>query len=442
MLITRLHYFYVTYNIIIDFPKVYMTTNHFKHSELAETYHVSLKTVHNWISYAKAGKNDLKLQEVKGVTYVANTPENTATLKQLAQKGKKYRNTLHHKIIQPKPEFYEIYSRRQILDIITSLNVHNEIPRQYNYFQEGANNWDNWLKRLAQEKSNTLVGTIELIQANLNALMRIVEGYRKINIIDLGVGNAFPVKGLLAPLIEHGLLKRYIAIDVSASMLSIAEQNINKWYGDRVNFEGYVRDITTDQFDDLLVDDMLGNDAEETVNLVLLLGSTPTNFRFFDDAFRVARKSMGINDILVYTDKIDTEAARTYFDFNTKIPGSSIQPHTSKLSPSHNYILKLLNLDESMYDVEMGFDSIKRMRYIRIRLKTSATIKFDFDDTEHCVTFEKGEAILLLRIRHMTSVEIISEFEKSGFTLLHSSLTKNRQFFLSISGIEVNKQEP
>src|SRR6266702_2637814 len=121
---------------------------YFKHSELVNEYHVSLKTVHNWIDATKQGKLDLQLHTEKNKTYIANTPTNLVTIDALANKGKKYRNTLHHKVVTPKPEFYDLYTSRQILDIISNLNIHHEIPRQYNYMDGGADNWDSWLQRL------------------------------------------------------------------------------------------------------------------------------------------------------------------------------------------------------------------------------------------------------------------------------------------------------
>jgi len=404
---------------------------YFKHSELTDQYHVSLKTVHNWIDAAKQGKVALNLYRTKNRTYIANTPENTILLTQLAEKGKKYRNTLHHKIVKPSKEFYDIYSRRQILDIITNLDTYGEAPRQYNYMQDGAKNWDNWLQRLAKDKSpNILNGTIELLHTNMGAIERLLADGKKINVIDLGVGNAYPIKELLGQLIDRSILHRYIGIDISQSMLDVAERNIADWYGNKVRFEGYVRDISHEHFDDLLVDDMLGKEADDTINLVLLLGATPTNFRSFGDVLRVIHSSMSSRDLLVYTDKPDTEASRGYFDFNLR---SDV---ATTLSPNHQYILDLLNIHESSYDAEMGFDSAKRMRYIRIKMKVAITIEFKFEDVQRKVTLEKGDTILLLRVWHLTALEIISEFEKAGFTMLQSSLTKDRKAFLSISGVE------
>src|SRR4051794_2742365 len=109
---------------------------YFKHSELVEKYHVSLKTVHNWIDSAKQGRLQLDLHEKNGRFFVTNNSANTTLIEQLVEQGKKYRNAKYHKVISPKPEFYKLYSKKQILDITSSLSIHSEIPRQYNYFDE------------------------------------------------------------------------------------------------------------------------------------------------------------------------------------------------------------------------------------------------------------------------------------------------------------------
>lgn len=404
---------------------------YFKHNDLVEKYNVSLKTIHNWIDSAKRNKLDLELFEKNGRMYIANTTGNAAALERLVEKGKKYRNTLHHKIATPNPEFYELYSRKQILDIISNLDIHGEIPRQYNYFDGGATSWERFAERMWAEKTpNLLKSTVELLRANLSAIDMLVEGHDLINVIDIGPGNAMPIRELLTHLLENGKLHRYIALDISESMLEIAERNIKSWFGDKVKFEGYVRDITYERFDDIIVDDMLNKNADKTINLALLLGATPMNFPAPNDILKVIYSSMGHDDLLIYTDKPDSEAERHYFNFNPE-PGI-----INALSPNHRLMFDLLNIDESLYDVEMSFNEHKRQRQIRVRLKMALTITFKFKNGERSVNLEKGDSILLLRAWHMSALEIISEFEKTGFTLLQSSLTKDRQFLLTISGVD------
>lgn len=403
---------------------------YFKHSELVDKYHVSLKTVHNWIDAAKLGKLELELFERNNRTYIADNISNLVVLNKLAEQGKKYRNARFHKTITPKAEFYEIFNRRQILDIISNLTIHREIPRQYNYFDNGANNWEELQKQLASEnKPNTLSNTIDLLHINLDSIKRLIGEHTKVNVLDLGVGNAMPSRELLGFLHNLGILHRYIAIDISKSMLGIAERNINKWFDNKIKFEGYIRDITYERFDDLIVDDMLHKDADKTINLVLFVGGTPVNFRSFDDSLKVAYGSMVEGDLLIYTGKPDTEESRRYFNFN-KIPNSSL------LSPNHSYMLDLLGIDDSLYNVEMGYNAKKRMRYICVKLKTALTIKFKFNDLERNVHIDKGDSLLLLRVWHISALETTSKFENAGYVSLHSNMTKDRSLFIDILGID------
>jgi len=406
---------------------------YFKHTELSEKFKVSISTVHNWIALTKEGKLDLSLYEDEKVTRIVNDPSNLIKIEALVEQNKKFRNVRYHKTAEPTKDFYELYTRKQILDIITNLDTHREIPRQYNYFDKGAVNWDEHSQnRWNEDAPNLLKSTVELMDANMGAIDKLLQGYSRVNVIDIGPGNALPVKELLAHLVERGLFHRYIAVDISEEMLHIAKKNINEWFGDKVKFEGYVRDITYERFDDILVDDMLDKNADQTINLALLLGATPMNFRSPKDILKSICGSLGKDDLLVYTDKPDSEAERRSFNLDPA-------PGTIALSPNHRFIFDLLNIDESLYDVEMGFNEQKKVRFIQVRLKVNLTIKFSFNSGERSVHIKKGDTILLWRVWHMASLEIISCFEESGFTLLQSSLTKDREYILTISGIDVTQ---
>jgi SAM-dependent methyltransferase len=407
---------------------------YFKHSELVNKYHVSLKTVHNWIDAAKQGKLELILFEQGKRSYIADTPANSRVLKGLADQGKKYRNVRFHKVVHPSPEFYELFNRRQILDIISNLTIHREIPRQYNYFDGGATNWSALQTRLSKEtEPNNLNNTLTLLRTNMHAIDLLLEGRAKINVLDVGLGNAMPSRELVAHLIEQGKLNRYIAIDISQSMLDIAEQNLRSWFGEDFPYEGYVRDITYERFDDLVVDDMLGSDADQTLNLVLLLGATPANFRSYNDALKVVYGSMGEGDVLIYTGKPDSEESRRYFVVND-------EEDNTKLSPNYSFMLDMLNIDQDLYDVDMGYDSAKRMRYIRVRMRQSISVQFRHKDISRNVDIEKGETILMLRVWHMSVLETVTRFEDVGFVMLQSNMPKNYGRMLIICGIDTKSE--
>lgn len=431
-LISMLHVFCVAFNtfLILRYNRKSETMLYFKHSELVEKYHVSLKTVHNWIDASKQGKLELELFEQSNRTYIANQPGNTLILKNLSEQGKKYRNTRYQKVIKPSPQFYKNYSRRQIVDIISNLTIHREIPSKYNYFEEGAENWDKWVTHLSeQDAPNMIHNTLQLVNDSLDSIDALLAGRKKVNIIDLGVGNAMPVNGIIKHINDKGLLNRYIGVDISQAMLDVAEKNLKEWFGDDFKYEGHVRDFSFERFDDLLVDDMLDNEDGSVLNLVLLFGSTPFNFRPPDDALRVVYGSMRENDLLIFTCKPDTESSRQFF-------GGAIKSDSRDLDPFVRYSLDLLNIDNSLYDVETGFNESKRMRYIKVRLKTAITIEFEFERNVHRVSLEKGESVLLLRVWHKTAIETINDFEKIGFVLLRSNMTRDHERLLTISGID------
>ncbi len=406
---------------------------YFKNVELADRYNISEATVRNWVKMTREGKLELALVQEKGRYYVANTPRNLPLIERLVVDNKKYRNSRSAKVVKPRPQFYKLFSQTQVYDIARNLEIHHEIPRQYNYFDGGADEWDHYVQHLAHEKEpNLLNRTTELIAENQSYLDKRLARYRYVNVVDIGAGNALPVKELLGHLLQQGLLARYIAIDLSTQMLSIAERNIKKWFGNKVTFEGYPLDITYVRFADILAKDYLRSGASDTANLVLFLGGTPHNFRNPDDAFRAINESMNPNDLLIYTHKLETGDVRPeWFDHDVKAKKST-------LAPRHRLVFDLLNIDESFYDVEVGFDKDTRQRYARTRLKVALTLKFDFVDGERILEFEKGDTILLWRLWQMLSSDVMDQFERNGFYVLHASQSEDHKYILAVAEVKRN----
>jgi len=402
---------------------------YFKNVELSKKYHVSLGTIRNWIEAAQAGRLDLALHIKDKKAYIANTATNVSNIERLVEGGKKFRP--NQKVVAPSQKFYELYTQEQIYDIMTNLTAHREIPLQYNYFDGGADTWDEYSQHLLDDNTpNTLKSTIELIDTNLGSLDRLLAGRKKVNIIDLGSGNAWPVKGLLNHLLKRGVLNRYIAIDISADMLAIAERNVKDWFGDKVNMETYVRDIGYDHFRDLVVDDYLEG-SEAPLNIVLLLGGTLSNFRTPDDVLRVIRTGMMPDDLLMHSLKLDTPHARLHFNFS----GKSNNPSSTQQLGTH--VLEHLGIDESCYDLEAYFDEQLMARFISAKLKTAITIQFNFGDSTRTIELNKDEAIMLHRVWHRNALDVVSQFARSGFDLLQASQTKDHEFLLTISDIRL-----
>jgi uncharacterized SAM-dependent methyltransferase len=402
---------------------------YFKNVELSEKYHISLGTVRNWIEAAQAGKLNMVIHSKEGRSYVANTSSNILFIERLVEDGKKYRPHRAVKTLTPSSRFYELYNQEQIYDIVTSLEVRREIPRQYNYFEDGAKSWDEYIQRMDRENApSNLRMTRKLLALNEAYIDNLTAQYQEINVVDVGVGNALPIKDLLTHLLNQNKLGRYIAIDISPEMLKIARHSVKTWFDGKVAFEGHELDVSRNRFSGLLAGDYIKNTSKHTGNLILFLGGTLQNFRKRDIPLQVINDSMGANDLLIHTQKLDSVATRHHFDFNS-------QPGAQTLPAIHGLVLDLLNIDPDFYDLELGYDAEKRERYERIRLKISVTIKFNFENGERIISIDKGESILLWRASQDSAMDLIRQFDQNDFYMLQTSQTEDQEYILTISRV-------
>ncbi|HEY8998754.1 MAG TPA: L-histidine N(alpha)-methyltransferase [Candidatus Saccharimonadales bacterium] len=398
---------------------------YYKNTELARLYKVSEKAVRNWVEAAAGGRLDLRLHEENGKRYIANSTKNHEIVEELVSRGRKYKNTRGHKIVEPSARFYEVYDAKQTIDIITNLDVYREIPLQYSYFNSGAKRWDTYTRKLLKEDaSNALSNTIGLLDTNTPYLDQLTEGYADVNIVDIGVGNALPVRNLIGHFRDRGMLKRYIGIDISPEMLAIAEKNIRKWYNGKVRVEMYTRDIVNDRFDDLLVADSFDEARGGTVNIVLFAGGTLPNFRQPARALSTIHDSLGKNDLLLYTKKLDNPKSRRFFEVSA--PGNQ----------EIDLVLGLLNIDKSLYSLEQFFDETKRAREVYAKLNVAVSIEFELDGHKRLVELNKDDNILLWRARHQHFVEIIDQFDRADFDLMQATRSKDTTYALTISRIK------
>lgn len=405
---------------------------YFKNSELASTYHVSVRTVRNWIESARQGKSDLALYEHGSRYYVSNTSGNLALIEKLVAEGKKYRP--HHTVrtVTPKPEFYKLFNDAQIYDIVFNLEIHHEIPRQYNYFDQGAHHWDMYAEKMATEDSpNGMNGTIKLLADNLSFIERLIKPYKKVNIVDVGVGNALPSKGIIQDLIDKDKMGRYIAIDISPEMLKIANRNIYKWFSGKVKPELYALDLNYERFLNVLAEEYIREDQEDVANIILLFGGTFPNFRDPDGAYRTIHESMGLKDFLFTVLKLDDPVNRQHFDFNEP------KENDTSLPLIHGLVADLLNIDASLYDLELGYDDKNNERYEKIRLKMPLIVEFSFEGGGYRnVEFNKGDRILIWRYRHQDFMNVMEQFDRNGFNVIHSSQTEEQEYMLTVSQVK------
>jgi SAM-dependent methyltransferase len=220
-----------------------------------------------------------------------------------------------------------------------------------------------------------------------------------------------------------------MALDISPDILKIARQNIKKWFGNKVQYEEYQLDIKYDRFSAMLAGDYIHDDKVKTLNLILVFGGTFNNLRDPDGAFRVIHDSMGLDDLLIYTQKLDSETSRNYFDFN-------VDPGQTKLAPIHKVVADMLNIDESFYDIEVGYDQQRRERFEVIKLNSALIIQFNFEAGQRTINFDKGQGILVWRAKQSTAIELFNQFDRNNLSVIHSSQTPDQEYILTISRIK------
>ena len=401
---------------------------YFKNTELAKLYHVSEKSVRNWIEAARSNKLNLQLHEEKGKFYVANVAGNVAVIEKLVERGKKYVNRRGAVTLRPTDDFYRKYNNKQVLDIISSIQVHKELPLQYTYVSDGSESWDRYATRLSKDSlPNILTRTIELLDSADKLFDLLFAGVNKINVIDLGPGNGLPIRQTLERLIKKGRLGKYIAVDISEDMIRILEKNMRSWFDNDINFEYYIRDVSYERFNDLLA----ANYGEEgdAANIVCLFGGTLSNFRAPDQVLQAINNSMGTNDLLAYTCYLDSPRTRLHFDYD--------EPVNKKLSVQEKLILDLLNIDDSLYEVKQEFNEKEHARTTSILPVKDITVVFELPTGTRRVELQKGKPILIWRHKHMNMAGIINLFARNGFNVM-GAMTADNDFGLIISKIKTN----
>jgi len=403
---------------------------YFKNTELTKLYNVSEKSIRNWIEASQKGKLKLDLYEDTDRTYIADTLLNSILIPKLVEEGRKYRNQRSHKYLIPHNDFYKTYTHSQILDICHEIEVYHEFPVKYRYFNEAGVYWDKYLDKLNKAGlGNLLTNSIQALEFNFKYLDEIASKYDFVNIVNICVGNSLAARGILEHFSTQKKLKRFIAVDISQTMLDITESRVNSWFDKKIQTEKYIRDINSEHFREALSDDTFGKDASRTLNIVLFLAGPIVNFREPENALQTIRESMGKDDLLITTLKCDTSQSRRFFDFN-------VESDTGLLNYHDKYLLDLLNIQDSYYDLEQFFDESKMLRVIQIRLKLDLSIQFESGNFQKTVHLKKGQALQLWRSWHHSEKAIIDRFNKSNFTLQGFTKSTDDQLILLINKIK------
>ncbi|MEM1003122.1 MAG: class I SAM-dependent methyltransferase, partial [Bacteroidota bacterium] len=315
--------------------------------------------------------------------YVIKNEHNRSLINHLIEVNGKNRNEhLRTRLVVAK-ELYKIMSQRQIMSLISRIQIKREIPVKYSYLGQGAKYWD---KQYSSKAYSSRFGNSNTYF--LNSLYTIITDYfedEKINVIDIGAGNSEPTLPFLKRLIDEDRLNKYVTIDISKTMLAISKQHFLKAGLEEKYLVQRQLDYESNSIDDFLYEMKSSGREAHTPNLLLMLDSSLGNTNTPNKVLQTIQSGMFSNDFLCISSAHDNVKTRGVFqEYESK------DNHKRKL-----YIPHLLGLSKKHYEIEKVYNEILKRKEYNLIMKEGVTIVFDQIETKPEVSLLKGEKLNL-----------------------------------------------
>jgi len=364
------------------------------YTDISNEFRVAKTTVTRWVEGALEGKNNLQIERSDKKVEVLKNEHNFLEMTKLKAEGSKYRGNAIVKETEPSQLFYDTFSDEEVIEIIHSLEIKKEVPRKYCYRRVGAELWDKFIldnepigKYPTGEKLKTL------LHESFGYINYKLRDFTKVNLIDIGPGNAFPVKETIERLIKENKLNKYIAIDISEEMLDICEKNIKTWFP-QIQFERYLGDAETVNLSKIC----FSGHSDGVVNLILYLGSTIGYHKNQSKLFDNIHSGIEKNDLFIYSNTIDNEKSRSSFVY-------AKDPKNLKL---HTWIAEEIGIDIPLIELVATYSEEEQGKLLELKLDKDYTIKFVVGKASKIVNLYKGDCLRVWRM-HMTNMNTFSE---------------------------------
>ena len=323
--------------------------------------------------------------------------------------------TQESRIAQPVSEFYSIFSQEEVLGIIQALEVRREIPLKYSYKGRGAQIWDNFYQKyIIPRWYRTSNVEIDLLKQNFEYINSNTQNCQKVNIIDVGAGNSYPVKEFVRRFNKLGKIHKYVALDISEELLNLSQTNFQKWFP-QIEFASSTIDIENSSIPEVLLKNQANSETDDNANIILHLGVTIGNHQNRTRVLKNFRDSMVKNDILVFTIETGSNS-----DWDGKVRGGC-KYHAEQVYQwiKNNFGIKSEDCElVRKYDLET--DSI----VANLKIHHSYTLNFTCMGINKNIDISEGEEITIWRHHKYEIPELMQEIERCGLQLVHSSTDK------------------
>jgi uncharacterized SAM-dependent methyltransferase len=310
--------------------------------------------------------------------------------------------------VEPRLEFYEMFTPLQIREILVSLSTLREIPLKYEYIGRGAEFWAAVAEE--REKSGGInAKEIEVWNLGKDVFAHEMEGSDFVHVVDIGCGTGKPAFLAMDVLEKEGVSFDYTAVDISKHMTEIARRNVEERYG-----------IKTDA----IIVDLENNTLPlffgwDNPTIFLFLGSTVANFSWPEIVMDRIRRHMLDNDLLVMSTSISH--SRSIHEIEEELVY-----YTSEAAEHFvTYVPRIMGLQFS-YTSSWNAD----LRQIDNWITLTSDVTLDLQG--RTVELKKGDRILVGFSRRYTFDEITAMLHKLRFLTEHVITTKDRRYMLGM----------
>ncbi|MFH7026642.1 MAG: L-histidine N(alpha)-methyltransferase [Heteroscytonema crispum UTEX LB 1556] len=333
---------------------------------------------------------------------------------------------------KPSSEFYSIFSQEEVLGIIHALEVKREIPLKYSYKGRGAKIWnDFYQKYIVPRWYRTSNLEIDLLKKNFAYINGNPQGCKKVNIIDVGSGNSYPVKEYIFRLNKIGKIKKYIALDISEELLNVSRENFQKWFP-KIEFISDKIDIENSCIPQSLLKNKVQLETDDIANIILHLGVTISNHQNRNKVLKNFRDSMGKNDFLVFTNEIGSNSK-----WDGRV-GGGFKYHAEEIYAS---IKNKIGIKSEDCELVRKYDAQTDSIVANIKLRHNYTINFNLMGINKNVEIFKDEEITIWRHHKYEIPELLQEIEQAGLQLVHYGTDKYSSHIMVICKVAIPEEE-
>ncbi|QLE54067.1 L-histidine N(alpha)-methyltransferase [Nostoc sp. TCL26-01] len=327
------------------------------------------------------------------------------------------------RVAKPIPKFYALFSPAEILEIVNSLATKREMPVKYSYKGRDGKIWDDfYLKYIALKWYRNINTEIELLKKNFEYIKQYIQAGQKVNVIDVGAGNSYPVKEFIAQLDKVGKINKYFALDISDKLLEVSRKNFHKWFSN-IEFISSSIDIENNVIPKWILNNQGNSQTDETVNIILHLGVTIGNHQNRIAALKNFRDGMSQNDLLVLTNELGENAK---WD---GIPRGGCKYHAEQI---YKWVKEMLDIQAADCELIRKYDANIDSVVANIKFRRSYTINFNLMNINESIDIAAGEEITLWRHHKYQISELIEELAQARLQLVHYNTNQYSSHIMAI----------